>query len=490
MPERTIGQVVSSRVRTVLAVIAVGAVLAGCFRVPAPAPVSYPDDPRVLHGQWQVTVTGLSGGPVSFVHAERANRLVMWSAGSARVFDFQQGSGWHEEPAGPLADTFAGEFDPALEAFVTVTRGAGNVGIRVVPAAGTAVVEHNVELPAGHALEDVAVGSGRVFALTRVTGGAWHLSWWDAVSAELGGSRSVPAPRDGMRVSSNGRTLALWDLNAWAVTVVDTAAPQSQVGVRLGACRSNGLSEASPDGRWFLVSDCMNNIRAADLSEQSPATSAVGVRHTSLVTFAAQGGEFVWRDTQGVMRAYDLENRTREELGRLEVEAPEYLDPWVRAVYLNRAAGLFVYGTAYGTLLVNSVPPGANTVVEAELPPMALTGALLDLQADPVAASGADSYEFSGSFEAVGAGVSGERLPIAGSVYAHGLHDYRPGLAPQVWIPRLVGNAEVMDGTSDVQRYALAFSTVDRHGSVYRGQLWDVSDGTGYSVTLERTGGE
>ena len=492
MFERTIAFGAGRRVRTALLVLIAGVLLSGCYRVPDPAPVQYPDDPRVLNGTWELTVMGLGVGPASFVHAERANRLAIWTGGSVQVYGFREGTGWELEPAGTLSGVSAGSFDSAIEAFVTVTEGAGNLDIRVVPVDGAPVATHSVTLPAGHALEEVATGSGRVFALTRLAGGAWHLTWWDAVSGDLGGTRSVPAPHHGLRASTNGRTLALWDLDAWRVVVIDTAAPHTQVNVRLGACRSNALSEGSADGRWFLVSDCANNVRAADLSVESPTTFGVGVKNASRMTFAAHGGEFVWRDAQGVLHAYDLIERTREELGRLEGETPEYLEPWARAVHLNRAAGLLVHSTYHGTVSVVSLPSGAGTAAEAELPRIALSGAVLDLQAGPltpdgVGGAGASSYEFSGSFEAMGADVTGEPLPLMGTVYANGLHDYKPGLTPQVWIPRLAGNAVALDPQTDAERYQLVFSTDDRHATFYRGELWDVSDGTSYSVRLERS---
>ena len=243
-------------------------------------------------------------------------------------------------------------------------------------------------------------------------------------------------------MSSNGRTLALWNLDAWRVTVIDTDAPHTQVDVRLGACRSNSLSEGSADGRWFLVADCASNVRAEDLTVESPTTSSVGVRHSSRITFAAHAGEFVWRDAKGVMHAYDLTERSREEVGRLEVEPREHLEPWVPAVYLNRNAGVLVYSTNHGTVRTESLPSGAEDAVVAELPRLALSGAQLDLEAGPLATNEAggtssSSYEFSGSFETVGAGVDSDLLQVAGTV------------------------------------------------SVYVGELWDVTDGTGYSVRLE-----
>jgi hypothetical protein len=488
---QTIRSGVGQRVRTALTLLVLGSLLSGCFRPPPPAPVPFPDDSRVLNGPWNLTVMGLSGGPARFVHAERANRIVLWKGGQVRVYALQDTTGWEEQPAGALSDAVANTFDPAIEAFVTITAGEGSIGIRVVPADGAPAVTHNVAVPAGHSLEEVASGSGLVFALTRVAGGAWHLTWWHSASGALGGTRVVPAPRDGFRVSSNGRTLALWNLDAWRVTVIDTEAPHAQVDVRLGACRSNFLSESSADGRWFLVADCGSNVRAADLTEESPTTTAVGVRYTSLITFAAHGGEFVWRDASGVMHAYDLTERTREELARLEVEPLEHLEPWVRAVYLNRNAGLLVYGTNHGTVRTESLPPGTDAAVEEELPRLALSGALLDLRAGPLSTNeaggtSASSYEFSGSFQAVGASVADEALAITGTVSAYGLHDYKPGLTPQVWIPMLTGRAVALDTGTDAERYELTFSTEDRRATVYTGELRDVSEGISYSVRLKR----
>jgi len=208
-----------------LALAAVVLLLTGCPLVPPPADVPFPDDPRVLQGAWQVQVTGLAAQVSDLVYAPGSGRLMAWFDGEPRTFQFDETHGWEELDVGwPVAVT-PDAYDPTIEAFVAVELARADPRIRVMPIDGGPTSVAAVTLPAGHTRVSVARGSGRAFALTRDAAGSHHLSWWDAASGAAGGTRPVGAVPDGMRASSNGRVLALWDVRGSRATLVDTADP-------------------------------------------------------------------------------------------------------------------------------------------------------------------------------------------------------------------------------------------------------------------------
>jgi len=415
------------RSASILATTVVALLLAGCPLQPPPADVAFPDDPRVLNGAWQVDVTGLATPASDLVYAPAAGRLVAWIAEEPRTFEFDEELGWREIAVAWAVPVSPGEFDPALEAFVAVELERADPRIRVTPIDGRPASVAAVTMPAGHTPVSVARGSGRAFALTRDAAGSHHLTWWDAVSGAAGGTRPVGAVPDGMRASSNGRVLALWNLPGYQATLVDTAAPDQARTLRLGICRSNGLSEASADGRWFLLADCFGNLRIADLAAESLASSAIGIQQRGRVAFALDGAEIVWLGEDGVVHALDAVSRERVELARLEDPKPvDAFDRWHRHLVVHRATNLLAVVTGSGMVHTVGLPGAATSRPAAELPALDLSGAALDLTVAPIDASGADAYEFHGTFAASGAGATGETWPLTGQVYSYGLHRYLP----------------------------------------------------------------
>ena len=465
--------------------VAAALLLAGCPGQPAPAAVPFPDDPRVLHGPWRVVVTGLLEGASDLVYASRAGVLVVWFPDGPRAFRVGPDAAWSEVDSAWRAAVAPDQVDPTLEAFVSLELAGSALRIRVTPLDGGPVTVAEVALPAGHVLVAVARGSGRGFALTRDGAGGHHLTWGDAVSGTLVGTRAVASAPDGMLVSSNGRMLALWDLRGRRVTLVDTAEPEVSRDLGLGACRGNRVSEASGDGRWFLYADCFGNLRLADLAAATLGSFALGVGHLGHAAFADDTSEVVWVDAQGVVHAFDPVSGARAELVRLDGDAWQGLDPWDRRVVVRRSADLLAVLTGRGTVRVGGLAGSPASTMATELPIFTLAGAALDLIAGPIDMSGADAYEFTGTFTAYGVGVTGEPLPLEGRVLAPGLHRYlpAPAVAPP---PSLHGSASVVDPANALERYRLEFSTTERTAVSFRGLLHDADDETTYRVVVER----
>jgi len=481
------------RAASILAIAAVAPLLTGCPMYPPPAEVPFPDDPRVLNGAWQVFVTGLASPASDLVYAPAAGRLIAWFSEEPRTFQFDEELGWHEIAVAWAAPVTPGAYDPALEAFVAVELARADPRIRVTPIDGRPASVAAVTMPAGHTPVSVARGSGRAFALTRDGAGSHHLTWWDAVSGAAGGTRHVGAVPDGMHASSNGRVLALWDVRGYRATLVDTAAPDLARTLRLGMCRGNGLTEASADGRWFLLADCVGNLRIADLAAESLGSSPIGVKQQGRVAFALDGAEIVWLGENGVVHALDAASRERVELARLEDTKPlDWFDRWYRHLVVHRATNLLAVITSSGMVHTVGLPGAATPRPAAELPALDLSGAALDLTVAPIDASGADTYEFHGTFTASGAGATGETWPLTGHVYSNGLHHYLPTdptVAPAALPPpTMYATASAIDPESEAELFTLNFSTTDRHATSFVGDLHDVAANTSYRVRVERAG--
>jgi hypothetical protein len=479
------------RLASMIAVAAVAPLLAGCPLHAPPVDVAYPDDPRVLNGAWQVHVTGLDASVGDLVYAPAARRLVAWFDGAPRTFAFDEDLGWQEIDVAWPAPVIAEQFDPTLEAFVAVELTRAEPRVRVTPVDGRPASVAAVSVPAGHTVISVARGSGRSFAFTRDGAGDHYLTWWDSVSGAVGGARRVGAAPDGMRASSNGRVLALWDVRGYHALLVDTAAPDDARTLPLGTCRSNGVTEASADGRWFLLADCFGNLRLADLAADDLGSTAIGIRPPGRVAFALDGTEIVWLGADGVVHALDAASRERTELARLGDPAPaDTFERWHRHLVVHRAANLLAVATDDGRVHTVGLPGAAPPRPAAALPALDLTGAALDLTAAAIDADGADGYDFAGTFTASGAGATGDTWPLTGYVFAHDLHRYvpiGPAVAPSAAPPpRLAATATAIDPASEAVRFALSFSTTDRHATTFFGFLHDVAAATSYRVRVER----
>jgi hypothetical protein len=483
------------RLFPILAVVAVAPLLTGCPLQPPPVDVPYPDDPRVLSGAWQVHVTGLASSVRDLVYAPAAHRLVAWFYATPRTFEVDEDLAWREVDVAWAAPVSAAEYDPTLEAFVAIELDRADPRIRVTPIDGRPATVAAVSVPAGHTVLSVARGSGRSFALTRDGAGSHHLTWWDSVLGSFGGTRRVGAVPDGMRASSNGRVLALWDVRGYHATIVDTAAPDVARTLRLGVCRSNSVTEASADGRWFLLADCVGNLRIADLAATSLDSSAIGIRLSNRVTFALDGTDLVWIGADGVAHALDVASGERTQLAILEDAEPvDGYDGWHRHLVVHRAANLVAVATVNGMVYTAGLVDAATPRPAATLPTLERSGAALDLTVAPIDAAGANGYEFAGTFTASGSGGTGEPLPLTGRVYAYELHRYvptGPAVAPSARPPQEVtATASAIDPESEAELFALSFFTNDRYATTFFGVLHDVAAATSYRIRVERAGAD
>jgi hypothetical protein len=476
------------RLASILAVVAVAPLLVACPQHAPPVDVPYPDDPRVLNGAWQVHVTGLASSVRDLVYAPAAHRLVAWFDATPHTFEFDEDS-WREVDVAWPAPVSADEYDPTLEAFVAVELVRADPRIRVVPIDGRPATVAAVSVPAGHTVLSVARGSGRSFALTRDGAASHHLTWWDSVSGATGGTRSVGAVPDGMRASSNGRVLALWDVRGYRATLVDTAAPDVVRTLRLGVCRSNGVTEASADGRWFLLADCVGNLRIVDLAADGLESTAIGIRLSDRVAFALDGTDLVWIGADRVVHAFDAASWERTQLARLEDADPvEAFDRWHRHLIVHHAANLVAVATVNGMVYTAGLDVAAAPRPAAMLPALELSRADLDLTVAPIDPEGADGYGFAGTFTASGAGATGDAWPLTGYVYSRDLHRYVPtdpatsALPP----PAMTATASAIDPESGAERFTLSFFTNDRYATTFFGVLHDVAAATSYRVRVER----
>lgn len=69
---------------------------AACYRYPPPVAVSFPDDPRVLHGEWLMDVRLLEPDVRSFNYVPAHGLLLAWSDEAVYGWQRQPDSSWLE----------------------------------------------------------------------------------------------------------------------------------------------------------------------------------------------------------------------------------------------------------------------------------------------------------------------------------------------------------------------------------------------------------
>jgi hypothetical protein len=302
---------------------------------------------------------------------------------------------------------------------------------------------------------------------------------WDPETSELVATSPTPSAWGISGVSASHLSVD--------ATLVDTTAPDLERTLTLDFCGSNDLSEASADGRWFLMVDCYGKLRIADLAATNLVSSPIGVKQQGRVAFALDGAEIVWLDEDGVVHALDAASREQVELARLE-DGP-FFHPF-RRVVVHRATNLLAAVTGSGNVHTAGLPGAAEPRPAVKLPFLDLSGAALDLTAEPIDAAGADAYEFGGTFTASGAGATGATLPLTGHVHAERLHRYLPTELTLAWSqsppPHLYALASAVNPDSGAELFRLEFGTHERHATSFVGNLHDVAANTHYQVRVER----
>lgn len=474
-----------------VSLLALGALVA-CRRVPPPELVAFPDDPRVLHGQWRMTVTGLTDQVTPFVYAPRANRLVIWSGNGARVYEYASKVGWVAVEGGPGENATPWSYDPHLEAFVVIEQVGHELNVRIEPVDSSLATELSLEFPAGHIL-DLAFGAyGSVFALTFTGPADWHLTWWDATTGARVGTRRVPATTAGLSLTGNKRVLAFREPAAWRFTVIDTSDPANETLVEPGSCASDSVGVGSPNWRWFMARDCQGMWQVVDLTAPGGSATEVRLNAVGPVGFSQDGNEVIWLDEGGGVMVFDLLTSATEVLVPAEEALHRGFEHAPHAsLYLDRAAGLFIYPTGQGQVRVVGME-GPVEAMTAWLPETGLDGGRFELVAGPLAENRSNTYEFEGTVVVDGVAVPAGDLLVTGWVRAPGLHNYyqpAPELSP-LWSvsPRwLEGEMSVTAPGSSTEVYSVRLFTVDSSTVVYPGSITDHTTGLSYSVLLERT---
>lgn len=264
------------RVAARFSAVALLVLLAACYRYPPPVAVSFPDDPRVLHGEWLMDVRLLEPDVRSFKYVPAHGLLLAWSDEAVYGWQRQPDGSWLEADAAAFAGVRPADYDAALDAFIRFTvNGSGSASVTLVTMPDGAREQVSFSLPAGVTVLNTATGAGRVFVHGRTAASGTRMWWWDARTGEAGGSTAVRNAPDGMKRSRNGSALSFWDLSTLGkgVQVIRTAAPETTVEFSLGICRTTGTGEASTDGRWFAVHECSDRISLADLAAANPGRS-------------------------------------------------------------------------------------------------------------------------------------------------------------------------------------------------------------------------
>ncbi len=450
--------------------------LSGC-RIERPVVVAFPDDARVLDGEWQLIKTGLASWVGRVVAAPSSERIVLFQGQNSWLYERGVGGVWAEGDGAPYQSFADAPYDPISAALVQLERSGATVSVTTVSLDSGAVTTQLVTLPPATTFTALTVASGRLFALQGANTESPWLHWWGLATGAAEGSVALPPFPDGMKVSSNRRLLSFWDVGRGDVTVVDTTAPSAVRTFYQGTCRGGWPAEASDDGRWFATINCLGTLTALDLSEPNPTWRTLGVKPDAAVRFARGSSRVVWQDEAGTVWANDV---SVGETIKLRDAAGGQVDNWDLAATLDvdDVNGQIVAATASGQVEVTR--PG--TAVEL-LPHLGDPSARMTLSAEPPTGESTFSgYAFTGDL--VWSGDQAAALAVAGAVSASYFHDYRlsPQMAPP---PSLRGSADI--GPADAPLFTLRFGADSRLAKEFDGVLHDENADVSYRVRLSRT---
>ncbi len=461
--------------------LALLAVLLSACRTEQPVAVAFPDDPRVLDGTWELVKTGLDYEVSRAVLAPAGDRLILSDGGTMWLYEQEPDGSWLAGDASPYEGFGHALEDRSAGVLVNLERSGRELTVSKISLADatkttlTLQLPAGVEQPPGVEREDLAVGSGRLFAIAGALSPTPHLHWWSLATGAAEGSVALPPSPDGWLVSRNGRILSFWDVRGSEVRVIDTAAPGPPRTFGLGVCRGNSLAEASDDGRWFLIADCFANLRALDLSQPAPQWGSLGFKTPDAVRFARGSSRVVYLDGSGRVWAFDLATFTNTLVAEVEPRDP-YASP--NALELYDASNALIAPIAGGLVLV-AAPLGTNAQVLPDLAPARATMNLTAAQ--PPGSPTFSTYDFQGDFTWDGQATPPFR--VEGSVDAGRFHEYQ--LGPLAIAPaRLDGRAVVSAAGEPL--FSLSFEASDRSQTTYSGSLIESATDVGYQVRLAK----
>lgn len=477
-----------ARLRLGTVLLAAVVTLAACGDPwPPPTPVSFPDDPRVLHGEWDVHLREEPPLINEFLLPDE-ELLITWAGPTAYAYSPDAEGAWVPRDAAQWDGLGTALFDPDLQAFVGLTRMGGTVTATVTPLAGAPATSVAFDVPAGLLIEDMAAASGLAFILGR-TGSGYRVHWWNALTGAAGGSHAVGNASYGMSVSSNGRMLIFWNPGDRLVRVLDTADPELLItfGPR-GDCLSNGLGEVSADGRWLAVADCDDAVRVYDLHEPETHWVATGVTwRLGGTRFADDSPELVWIDEGGHVRSYDVTDHSTRLLHQLAEPGQDPYGNWYW-LSLSRATGMLAVVVYGGRTFLHDVEADEPL---AALPELAGGTARLSLTASGLVTGHRESrYVISGT-ASMPAGLGWpELMNVSGEVYGARLHDYRPaaepGPTPLSLPPPSMSGYATLAAMDDAMTFQLWFGTYDRDATEFRGALVPGAGDDRYDALLRR----
>lgn len=437
-------------------VVVVLLLLVACHRDPVPVEVQFPDDSRVLHGDWQLQLTERLGSP-GFQFDSAGQRLLITGEGLSWAY-VRDGDGWQELDTVPAG---RGSYDRSLDAWVQLSRSAGQL-TAVSRDWDNNAVQTSFSLPADGRVENTAVGSGRVFSVVREDSGLHAVHWWSLTDPADHGQRRLPTHREGMKQSGEGRFLSFWDIDANRIHVLDTAAPEREVEFRMGTfCRSSGPSAADPAGRWFVTTGCSARLQVFDLHDPAAGPRSLGISSPLMFRFAADGSELLWLDSSLNVRGRNLTTGESFDYQRLsDYGTDTFAAQWAQ-LYRNAAAGLFAVRGSSGSVAVFR-----DGSAETRLPALPFRSAALQLVAElegtePVAAD----YLVSGSFEPEAG--AGPLLTVNGWASGGSHHVYRPLHGPPP--PPFRACLELCSADGEQCRYGLEVEAVNNSDVDYGG---------------------
>lgn len=455
--------------------------LSGCFGGDdfwmggsGPAAVYFPDDPRVLHGAWQLQLGSMEYPPLHRLSGD-GQALLLWSNDRNPLhLANPEGEYLAHQPAIPFEGIHMAAFDRSRDTLVWF-RAADDfrsVLVRQRAITGGPVHEMRVAMPPGRWFGIGYAVQGQLVIVSHTEADSDGLLYHqlDPVDGRYLSSLPLPPFLSPLRTFS-GRAIVFqdWHFDVDLTHVIDTRQPDRIISFEQRSCDTDAVADLSESGRWLLYGGCGNDMFLLDLDQPEPRPQRLlWADARARPTFAFGSDEIVWFGVGGGIGRYDPASGERLDL-ELGPDAPAFfLHDWDYPPVWYADLGLLIYPATEGRLAVLHVDGGQVTSMQV-LPHHWFEQAELDLVASDLSADGS-RYSVSGELRS-----ETGTFQLQGTVVSQRLHFYRPSpSASEPSLPSGEPSPPFAEETPNLPRVVFEIRATDAFGE-HAFDLWAVT---------------
>lgn len=448
--------------------------------------VYFPDDHRILHGDWQLRLDPLAGHQRHALSGD-GQALLVWAKEHSPLYLAEDEGGFvPRTPIVDFGDLIEGQFDRSRGTLVTYndvyTAGVFDprtLAVRERPMIGGPVRQTLLTILPGRRHGHLHAAHGRWLVVTRDALSDEPEQYLEAFDAEDGSHLgSLPlSRRHGQMETISDRAIVLLDRHIDTVSVVDVRQPDQMVSFDQQGCDWSSVADLSESGRWLMLSGCDGGVHLVDLQQpQLTSEPLPWIDPQDHPAFAHGADQLVWYGTDGHIGRLDLVSGTLSDI-HLGEDQPGFADEPSRAPPAWYAdLGLLVYQETRNRLVVAWVQDGL-LISSQLLPRLWPELAELSFVASDLSADGF-SYRVSGELR-----IEEQTFDLEGTVVSDRVHYYRPSptsVTPASMNRKVVFNARAIDG-SGIHAFNLTATALSSFEARW---ILVLTDRAGYQVAM------